>query len=94
MARHAYLITAYDNIYVLEKTMQLLDDERNDLYIHCDVKMGDLSEWMQRIAKRIKSKIVFIKRYNVYWGAYSYTDVILELLQIATISGGGINIII
>lgn len=88
MARHAYLISAYDNLYVLTKTIQLLDDWRNDIYIHCDVKMGDLTEWIQDITKKVKSKIVFINRQNVYWGAYSYTDVILNLLQAATMWGG------
>ena len=36
--RHAYLILAYKNTYVLQKTIRLLDYEDNDIYFHIDKK--------------------------------------------------------
>lgn len=80
--RHAYLITAFDNPYVLEKTIQLLDHPDNDIYIHFDIKMEDTTpQYFQSLLKH--SSIHFTTRKNVYWGDYSYTDVILDLLEAA-----------
>ena len=38
--RHAYLIMAHNNFYILEKLLILLDDPRNDIYIHIDKKVS------------------------------------------------------
>lgn len=40
--RHAYLIMAHNNFYILEKLLILLDDPRNDIYIHIDKKCQNL----------------------------------------------------
>ena len=37
MKRHAYLIKAHHQFDLLEKLLRLLDDERNDIYIHIGV---------------------------------------------------------
>lgn len=37
MKRHAYLIKAHHQFDLLEKLLWLLDDERNDIYIHIGV---------------------------------------------------------
>ncbi len=83
MKKHAYLITAYDNIYVLEKTIRLLDNEKNDIFVHCDEKMGNINEFIHKIQATTVSEIVFINRKSICWGEYSYTDVILSLLDVA-----------
>ena len=36
MDRHAYLIMAYNNWDLLKKLLILLDDERNDIFVHID----------------------------------------------------------
>ena len=38
MGKHAYLIIAHNNFYILKKLIALIDDERNDIYIHVDKK--------------------------------------------------------
>lgn len=87
MGKHAYLITAFDNLYVLTKSIELLDDERNDIFLHCDTKMGDISAWYNELSSKLKSKLLLINRSNVYWGDYSYTAVIMRLLESAVLYG-------
>lgn len=36
MGRHAYLIMAYNNPEQLIKLIKLLDDSRNDIFVHID----------------------------------------------------------
>ena len=38
MNKHAYLIVAHNNFYILEKLIRLIDDTRNDIYLHIDKK--------------------------------------------------------
>lgn len=84
MKKHAYLITAYDNPYVLDKLMRLIDSPYNDIFLHLDVKMGDVSEWLESIKKDLKSTITLVDRRDIKWGAYSYTSTIIDLLEKAT----------
>lgn len=80
--KHAYLITVYNQYYVLERLLMLLDDERNDIYIHVDKKsLGCEFDKLMHIVN--KSKIVFIERQNVNWGGASLTFCILSLLKAA-----------
>ena len=41
MNKHAYLIIAHNDFYILEKLLMLLDDERNDIYsqVQCDLNL-------------------------------------------------------
>lgn len=89
MNRHAYLIMAHDNLYVLTKTIQLLDDVRNDIFIHCDIKMGDLTKWKNEMESLVKkSSLIFVERENIYWGSWSQTNMILRLLEAGNTRGG------
>lgn len=38
MKKHAYLIIAHNNWKILERLLILLDDNRNDIYLHIDRK--------------------------------------------------------
>ena len=38
MGKHAYLIMCHNNLEVLKTLVSLLDDSRNDIYIHIDRK--------------------------------------------------------
>lgn len=86
MGRHAFLISAHNNFYVIEKLLELLDDSRNDIYVHVDSKTPNfdptaLSRFVQR------TRLTFVPRHKVYWGTYSQVASILRLMDIASRSG-------
>ena len=39
--KHAYLIIAHGELPVLETLLSMLDDERNDVYLHVDKRAHD-----------------------------------------------------
>lgn len=80
MKMHAYLIMAHTDFYILEKLLILLDDERNDLYIHIDRKIKDF-DFDYYTSLIHKSKIVFIDRIKVEWGGYSIVQCELNLMK-------------
>lgn len=87
MGRHAYLILAHKNWRQLRKLIELLDDERNDIYVHVDAKARDFrhEEWTDACRK---SRLVFTaKRHNVSWGGVSIMRSELTLLKEATATG-------
>jgi hypothetical protein len=82
MKKHAYLIMAHNNFYVLEKLLCLIDDERNDIYIHIDKKVEKFDfNYFKALLK--KSKIFFINRINVNWGGFSQVKCWMLLLKSA-----------
>lgn len=82
MSKHAYLIIAHNNFEILEKTLKILDDEKNDFYIHIDKKVKNFDfERVKNIVK--KSKINFTERIDVKWGHSSQIDCELILLKSA-----------
>ena len=83
-AKHAYLIMAHNDFTILEKQIKLLDDVRNDLYIHIDKKVADFDfEYFQKCVT--KSPIFFIDRLDVRWGDFSQTQCEMELLKAAVV---------
>ena len=83
MNKHAYLIIAHNNFEILEKTLKLLDDEKNDFYIHIDKKVKNFDfEKFKSFVK--KSRIFFTDRINVKWGHFSQIQCELFLLEEAT----------
>lgn len=40
MQKHAYMIIAHNEFDLLEILVRLLDDPRNDIYVHIDAKQG------------------------------------------------------
>lgn len=79
---HAYLIMAHNDFYILERLLKLIDDKRNDIYIHIDkkVKNFDFDYYRNLISK---SKIFFIKRIDVRWSDYSQIKCEINLLKSA-----------
>lgn len=64
--RHAYLIMAHADPNHLYQLVQAIDDSRNDIYIHIDLK-SDISKFQWITTKH--SKLVFIDdRIDVRWG--------------------------
>ena len=84
MKKHAYLIIAHNNFYILERLLNLLDDKRNDIYIHIDKKVRNFDfDYFRRQCKR--SNIKFISPIKVYWGGYSQVQCELNLLKEAVL---------
>lgn len=83
--RHAYLIIAHNQFELLKKLIALLDDERNDIYIHADKKMKSFNVTELSAVCKKSSLYVLPKRFSVHWGGYSIIRVEMELLKAATL---------
>lgn len=80
--KFAYLIAAHNEEDLLCALLRVLDDEKNDLYIHVDKKsVIDI----ERVRKTCEiSRVCFVNRYDVVWGDSSQISMELELLKEAT----------
>ena len=87
MKRHAYLILAHHHFAQLRKLIELLDDPRNDIYVHVDAKAAfDPEEW-RGVCRH--SALVFLEhRIRVSWGGVSIMRSELALLREALVHGG------
>ncbi len=80
MKKHAYLIMAHTQPELLKILVGLLDDERNDIYLHIDSKAKDYP--LEEVAAVLeKSKCVFTERTDVKWGSYSQIHCEMILLK-------------
>ena len=80
MKKHAYVIMANTQPELLKKLLQMLDDERNDIYLHIDSKAKDYP--LDEIAAVLqKSKCIFTERTDVKWGSYSQIHCEMVLLK-------------
>ena len=64
----------------MKKLVILLDDDRNDIYVHMD-KKSHAFNFADFNNLTSKSKLTFVKRHNVSWGGYSLTNCELVLLK-------------
>lgn len=69
MSRHAYLIMAHNEPDILNKLLLLLDDERNDIFIHYDKKCK-----LSPPCRLIYSNVYVLSKINVAWGEYSLVE--------------------
>ena len=82
--KHAYLFMVFDNLNVLKRTLKLIDDERNDIYIHVDVK-SDIIAKLKKITNSLKfSNVYYTPRTDVRWGDFSQIKCELLLLKEAS----------
>lgn len=82
MGKHAYLIIAHNNFYILEKMLRMIDDARNDIYLHIDKKTKNFNfEYFKSVIK--VSNIFFVDRIRVMWGGYSQISSELSLMEAA-----------
>lgn len=80
MKKHAYLIMAHTQPELLKKLVGLLDDEKNDIYLHIDSKAIDFP--MEEIRSKIKkANCIFTERTDVTWGSYSQINCEMVLLK-------------
>lgn len=81
MQKHAYLIMAHNNLQVLNLLLKMLDDERNDIFIHLD-KKSKLN--YTDLYRSQKAKTFHVnKRINIVWGDLSQIILELTLLRFA-----------
>lgn len=79
---HAYLIMAHDNIKWLLKLIKALDDKRNDIYIHVDVKSRNID--VNLLSSHVSfSGIYNVERMNCSWGDYTQIACEISLLKAA-----------
>ena len=84
--QHAYCIIAHSYPQQLWHLIGLLDDDRNDIYIHIDQKI-DIQLFTPPHCN-YRSNVKFIdKRVKVYWGHYSQIVCELNLLEAVIASG-------
>lgn len=58
---------AHNEFYILERLLRLVDDKRNDIYLHIDEKVKDFDfDYYRKLVK--KSNLYFTPRVNVSWG--------------------------
>lgn len=83
MNKHAYLIIAHNNFYILERLILLIDDTRNDIYLHIDKKVNNFDfDYFKKIPKF--SDIYFVDRINVGWGSFNMIKAELNLFKAAS----------
>lgn len=80
--RHAYLIICHNNFEQLCLLLELLDHERNDIYIHVDKKVKEPPFDMLRAAVK-SSGLEFVRRVDVAWGGYSMIQAEMALFEAA-----------
>lgn len=78
--KHAYLIMAHNEFDILEKQLILLDDYRNDIYIHIDKKVKNFNfDYYKSIVE--KSNVYYVDRIDIKWGDFSQIKCELILLK-------------
>ena len=63
--RHAYLIMAHNEWELLNTLLSLIDDERNDIFLHIDKKVKNMPNLYQ---PKFSKLYLTPKRYDVRWG--------------------------
>lgn len=86
MAKHAYLIMVHNHAGLVNELLTLLDDSRNDIFLHVDLKADD--NYVASLKRNLRfSSIYFSKRVRVSWGGFSQIRAEISLLKQATDTG-------
>lgn len=90
MDKHAYLIMAHNNFPLLLELIEMLDHQRNAIYLHIDKKVPQdtflqfQNSYEERRQKRnLHSPLFFTDRISVHWGGYSQIACELLLMEAA-----------
>lgn len=78
--KHAYLIIAHSNFKILKIMLEMIDDERNDIYLLIDKKTKNIKIY-EIIDVVKKSKIYVLDRMKINWGGYSQIKAVIKLLE-------------
>lgn len=82
--RHAYLIMAHTEWQVLNTLLQLLDDARNDIFLHIDRKV---KVWPDLYRPRFSRLIPAPRRHDVRWGDVGQIHTEMMLFRTAHAQG-------
>lgn len=82
MDKHAYLIMGHNNFYNMEVLLRLLDDKRNDIYVHIDKKNKNFNPSMLNNIVN-KAHLYIYSEIKVNWGGFSQVKCELFLLKAA-----------
>lgn len=80
--KHAYLIMAHNQFLTLQELISVLDDTRNDIYVHIDKKVKHIPALHARFSRLI----VLDHRVKVIWGDVSQIKAEYALFKAATAS--------
>ncbi len=84
--KHAYLIIAFNHWDLLEKLLHLLDDKRNDIYIHINKAIKDFDfDYFSNVCK--KSDLFFLNRLDTSWGTNGLALVTMSFYEKAGSKG-------
>lgn len=84
MLKHAFLITAHQDLEQLCRLIDALDSENSLFYVHWDKKQEQVlyqSSYFKKLQK--KTNVFFVKSIKVYWGGVSQVMATIELLKAA-----------
>ena len=81
--KHAYLILAHNEFWLLQTLISCLDDVRNDIYVHIDKKVKDLPALH---AKQARLRILD-QRIDIRWGGFSMVEAEYALFEAAAANG-------
>lgn len=83
MMRHAYLVIAHNDFPLLHTLLKMLDDARNDLYVHIDLRSAALYQQVCTVKTRQARLFILPHRIPVHWGDISQVEVEYLLLETA-----------
>lgn len=83
--KHAYLLIVDKHLSQLRTLLKLLDNERNDIFIHIDAKSKMTAADID--TEGLVSNVYVFKEIKVYWSDISLTEVELFLLRKAKETG-------
>ncbi len=84
MNKHAYLIIAHNDYSVLETLLSMLDDSRNDVYLHIDKRADNIYHQASKFHMKQAGFYLLPNRMNVYWGDMSQVNVEYLLFETAS----------
>ncbi len=82
--RHAYIMMVHNEWRILRLILDILDDERNDFFIHIDRKVKDEEIPYELTDVLKKSGVYMIPRMDVTWGGDSQIFCVMGLLKAAS----------
>ena len=83
MNKHAYLIMAHGEPEMLDVLLQLLDDERNDIFLHIDRKALSMRQHYAHVELHRAGFHLLQQPIAVYWGHTSQVEAELLLMRTA-----------
>ncbi|MDD3036333.1 beta-1,6-N-acetylglucosaminyltransferase [Bacteroides sp.] len=85
--RHAFLLIAHNEFQLLKILLSMLDDERNDIFLHIDKKVDMESLNKDMFILKHARLYILEQRIDVRWGDISVVKVELLLLETARMKG-------